>query len=245
LQSNPQLKQFAWHAAYFLAWHTFIHVLDTLRANPLMVDAEKSWQLVGSIYENNQDMVFDTKKPIHVAVGNLCLKAYGAREAALQNSNVFLPPTPEYILQFRQQREVATAKRRARDAKSSQPVDPLSHGQSNTRDMGPRPDPSVIFSGDTLEPTYLQQSTTSHPPSLEQASGAIADDPFWFINEFDDSQVGNLNDDMNMDLDFMLNQDFSVEDDSQPITWEQWDAWLADSNLMRPLLSERDLRTGT
>ena len=246
LQSNPQLKQFAWNASYNLQWHAFIHVLDTLRAYPLIVDAEKAWQLIGKTYENNPDMVFDTKKPTHVAVGNLCLKAYSAREATSQNANICLPPTPEFILQLRQQREIAKAKRQARDAKNSQPEDPDSHGQANTRDTGPTPDASVIYSSDTLESTSLQQSTTSHPPSLTQTGGTTEGDPFWFINGFDNSQVGNADDVMNMDLDFMLAQDQNMEDNATPaITWEQWDAWLADSNVMRPLPSGRDLRAST
>ena len=236
LQSNPQLKQFAWNAAYNLQWHAFIHVLDTLRAYPLIVDAEKAWQIIGKTYENNPDMVFDTKKPTHVAVGNLCLKAYSAREATSQNANIYPPPTPQFILQLRQQREVAKAKRQARDAKSSQLNDPASQGQANTRDTGPRPDASVIYPSNTLESTYPQQSITSHPPSLTQTGGATEDDPFWFLNGFDNSQVGNTNDVINMDLDFMLAQDHSGEDNAtQTITWEQWDAWLADSNVMRPL----------
>lgn len=246
LQCNPQLKQFAWNAAYFLQWHAFIHILDTLRANPLIADAEKAWQLIGNTYENNPDMVFDTKKPTHVAVGNLCLKAYSVCEAASQNGNMCPPPTPEFILQLRQQREVAKAKKQARDAKSSQPEDPDGHGQANTRDTGPRADASVIYSSDILESTYGQQSTTSPPPSFTQTGGATEGDPFWFINGFDNSQVGNTNDMMNMDLDFMLAQDHSVEDNAtQTITWEQWDAWLASSNVMRPLSSGRDLRAGT
>lgn len=191
-------------------------------------------------------MVFDTKKPVHVAVGNLCLKAYSAREAALHNGCVCPPPTPEFILQLRQQREIAKAKRQARDAKSTPPEDPLSHGQADARDVGPRPDAGVIYSNDTLESTYLQQSTALHPPSLTQTGGATEDDPIWFINGFDDSQVRNLDGVMNMDPDFMLAQDHSVEDNaSQTITWEHWDAWLADSNVMRPLSSARDLRAGT
>ena len=244
--SNPQLKRFAWHGAYYQQWHAFIHVLDTLRANPLMADAEKAWQLIGNTYENTPSLVFDTKKPIHVAVGNLCLKAYSDREAALQNNNMYPPPTPDFILQLRHQREVAKAKRQARDAKSSQSEDPVSYGQPNARDMGPRPDAGVIHLSDTLEYTNLQQSTASQPPNLTQTGGATEEDPFWFINGFDDSQTGNLDDVMDMDPDFMLAQDHSVEDNAAPtITWEQWDAWLADSNIMRPLSSAGDLRAGT
>ena len=236
VQSNFQLKQFAWNAAYNLQWHAFIHVLDTLRAFPLLVDAEKAWQVIGKTYENNPDMVFDTKKPTHVAVGNLCLKAYSAREATSQNTNNDSPPTPEFIVQLRQQREVAKAKRQARDAKNSQLNDSDSHGQENTRGAGPRPDARVTFSGDTVESMYLQQNTTSYLPSVTQTGGATQDNPFWFIDGFDNSQVGNADDVMNMEVDFMLAQDPSLGDNAtQTITWEQWDAWLADSNVMRPL----------
>ena len=246
VQSNPQLKQFAWHAAYFLQWHAFIHLLDTLRANPLIAEAEKAWQTIGNTYENNPDMVFDTKKPIHVAVGNLCLKAYSARETALQNGNLSLPPTPEFILQLRRQREVAKDKKQARDAKTSQPYDPVTRGQANARETDPRPNAGVIYPTNTLESTHLQQSTTSNPPNLPQTGDAAESDPFWFMNGFDDSQLGNFNDMMNTDPDFMLAEDHSAEDNvDQTFTWEQWDAWLADSNVIRPLSSTWDFRMDT
>lgn len=238
LLSNPQLKKFAWQAPYYQQWHAFIHVLDTLRSDPLTADAEKAWQLVGSIYEHTPDMVIDTKRPIHVAVGNLCLNAYSDREAALQKVNLGPPPTPEFILRLRQQREVAKAKRQARDEKSSRPENPVMHDQTNARDMGPRPDAGVNYLSETLDSTYLQQSTPSDPPSLTYTGSTPENDPFWFMNGFDDSQVGNLDHVMDMDPDFMLAQGHSVEDNAtQPIAWEQWDAWLAESNVIRPLSS--------
>ena len=190
-------------------------------------------------------MVFKTRKPIHVAVGNLCLKAYSAREAALQNQNIYPPPTAEFILQLRRQREVAKAKRQARDAKSSRPEDLVSHGQAKACDMSLGPDASVVSLSDTLDYTYLQQSTTSNPPSLTGTGGATEGDPFWFINGFDDSKVGNLDHVMNLDPEFMLAQDQSMEgNDTQTITWEQWDTYLADFNAIRPLKSARDPRQG-
>ena len=238
LLSNPQLKQFAWQAPYYQQWHAFIHVLDTLRSNPLIADAEKAWQLIGNIYENTPNLVIDTKRPIHVAVGNLCLKAYSDREAALRKGNMGPPPTPDFILRLRQQREAAKAKRQARDEKSSQPENPVSQHQANARDLGPRPDASVNYLSDTLDSTYLQQSTPSDPPSLTYTGDTPENDPFWFMNGFDDSQVGNSDHVMDMDPDFMLAQDHSVEDNAtQPIQWEQWDAWLAESNVIRPLSS--------
>lgn len=78
--------------------------------------------------------------------------------------------------------------------------------------MGPRPDANVIHLSDTLESTYLQQSTPSDPSSLTYTGSTNEDNPFWFMNWFDDSQVGNLDDVMDMDPDFMLAQDHSVKD---------------------------------
>jgi len=83
-----------------------------------------------------------------------------------------------------------------------------------------------------LESTRIQQGTASQPPHLIQTEDPIGGDQFWFMNGFDDSQVSNLDHVMNMDPDFMLAEDHIVENSVAPtISWEQWDAWLADSNL--------------
>jgi hypothetical protein len=88
--------------------------------------------------------------------------------------------------------------------------------------------------GMTLNPTTLQQRTTSDSPTLLQPGDALEDDPFYFINGLDDCQAGNID----MELDFLLAQDYNMEGNtSDTITWQQWDSWLADSNAMRPLSS--------
>lgn len=92
--------------------------------------------------------------------------------------------------------------------------------------------------------SHLPQSTTSHQPSLAQAGGAIVGDPSRLINGFGDSKAGNSKDVvMNMDPDNTLDQDHSMEDNAvQTSIWKQWDAWLADSNVMRPLISTEYLK---
>lgn len=226
VQSNSQLKCFAWHATYFLTWHALIHILDTLRANPLTADADKIWQLIGDIYENNVDMSFDSKKPIHAATSSLCLKAYSAREAARQNGGN-PPPAPEFILQLRHQRETARARREARHVKSR--AENIVSDQANA---GAGLDAGFIASSGLRELSQLQHGVIAKAPNAPAAS--TADDPFWFVNGYDDGQVGDLDDAMNMDLDFMA-QDPGVADNAAPnINWEQWDAWLAESNMTRP-----------
>ncbi|GAB7356781.1 hypothetical protein MBLNU459_g7675t1 [Dothideomycetes sp. NU459] len=247
MQVNPQLKQFAWHAPYFQQWHAFIHVLDTLRVDPLKADAEKAWQLVGNEYQNAPDMIFDTRKPIHVAVGNLCLKAYSDREAALQKGNVRLPPTPEYISQLRQQREAAKANRQARGAKARRRENPVSRTQANATHADARQDAGLAHLSNSLESASLEQNAASVPqPSLAQVGGTAEDDPYWFMNGFGDGQGGAFDDAMAMDLDFMLAQDDGGEAlATQAISWEQWDAWLANSNVIGPLASAQDCTMST
>ena len=120
IQSDRRLQGFAWHSAYFVQWHIFIHVLDTLRARPLMSDVHKAWQLIEATYRNNPDMISSTKKPIHVAVGNLCLKAFNAYEAALMQQGMTISHEPDYITRLRRQREAAKARRKAPDTKSKE-----------------------------------------------------------------------------------------------------------------------------
>ncbi|KAF2197055.1 hypothetical protein GQ43DRAFT_425355 [Delitschia confertaspora ATCC 74209] len=235
LQSNPQLKQFSWHAAHIMQWHVFIHVLDTLHASPRITNAEKAWDLISKAYEKNPAMVLDTRKPIYVAVGGLCLKAYNARAIPLsQNDSIGSEPTPAFIWQLRQQREMAKVKRKARDGRSSPSSQPLT-----TSGIDPRPDARVHAS------TRLHQNVSSYPPpSAQTVDSALNYDQFSFNNGLGNSKLGSSNAEMvmDMDMDFTLVSNLGVDNNvSQPVTWEQWDTWLAESNAMPSFPSVRDL----
>jgi hypothetical protein len=234
LQSNSQLKQFAWHAAFVMQWHAFIHILDTLRAIPLTADAEKAWDLVEHIYENNPAMAMDMGKPIHVAAGILCLKAYNVRETTqLQNNNMCPPTAPEFILRLRQQQDVIQARRQAPNVKSNHTEGSV-HDRGKVSDIDPTPDTGGKYLSNTLRSTHLHENTTTNQPGfLETGSDATNGDPFWFLNEFDDSQAGGPINAMDINLDSMLAQGGNLENNtSQTITWDQWDTWLAESSEM-------------
>lgn len=223
---NPQLKQFSWQAAYFQQWHALIHVLDTLRAYPLIANADNAWQAIANFYEGTPDMIFGTKKPIHVAVGNLCLKAYSDREAVLQAGDTCSAPTPAFIVQLRRQREVVGFQRQERHARYRQPEDGPGHGHPADRKMGPKANTRAINVGDDLNTANTQQSPTSVSPSLIQTGSTVDDNSFWSVNGLDDWQLDNL-DSMNMEW----SQDHNTgENNAQSISWEQWDTWLVDYN---------------
>jgi hypothetical protein len=81
-----------------------------------------------------------------------------------------------------------------------------------------------------MDTTYLQPSPQSRRNGLEPDGDFTGGDPFYF-NEFEHGQIISLE----MELDAMLAQDYNTVDSAaEGVSWEQWDAWLADSNVMRP-----------
>lgn len=220
LQSNPQLKRFSWQAAYVMQWHAFIHVLDTLRATPLIADAEKVWELIGSTYKNNPAMIIDARRHIHVAVGSLCLKAYSARaRALLHDKNGSAVPAPEFIIKLRQQNEAAKLKKESRYENNGQVINSPYH-RARSGDIG-------FSDGGVLESSLLDQRASFQEPRPTQTAD---DDRFWFLDSFDNSRVSSFNDVVGTSQDLGQAQDRTMEEnDLQGIAWEQWDAWLAEA----------------
>ncbi|KAK5102676.1 hypothetical protein LTS08_003476 [Lithohypha guttulata] len=248
-QSIPLLECFAWHAAYYLPWHALIYVLDSLRASPEIQDANKAWQIIDTIYRNNPDFVSNTKRPIYVAVGNLCLKAYKARHEILGSSNNIQPPA--YILAFTQQRDAAKsrrqAKKEARNKKGAQQAS-LSHqiestelsphtsnsSQSNIKPypnydpMTPRPRPQA-----QAQPQHQPYSATIPPQPQAQLHSLPPNnnniDLFWLNNEHNPISFTNNQTptDMDMDTDFLLSENYGFDRaDGMTIDWTQWDNFL-------------------
>ena len=229
IQSDPRLQGFAWFSAYYLQWHVFIHVLDTLRAKPLMPDIYKAWRLIEATYKNNPDMISSTKKPIHVAVGNLCLKAFNAYEAAFMREGMTISHKPEYVTKLRQQRDAAKARRKARDAKSKEAGAVPSSELSQVNEPTKTPHSRISLSMGDFSHDKLEQNPSFQMTNLSQESQS---EPFWFTSGLDDTLCGTSRDMMNMDPDFMLAQDYNLEDATdQSIDWAQWDAWLGEQNV--------------
>ena len=229
IQSDPRLRGFAWHAAYFQPWHVLIHVLDTLRAKPLAPESYKTWRLIEATYENNPDIISNTKKPIHVAVGNLCLNAYMAYEAALKQAGMNISPEPDYITKLRQQREAAKSRRKVRDARSREIAVAPNHIPIHYIEMRKGPGSAMSLPVGDFNTNEPQQNPSYFVTGLNQASEGEA---FWLNGGLDDSLYGMSRDIMNMDTDFMLAQDFEDATD-QSIDWTQWDAWLGEQNVAR------------
>ena len=223
LQSSPQLRQFAWNTPYFIQWHAVIHVLDTLRAMPLHSDSTKAWRLIDALYKNNLDMLLSTKRPISVAVGNLCLKAFTARTIALEKAGRSPPGPPDYIAKLREQRQAAKARRevaiariKGREAVNHQLV-------ATTTGVGD------IGLGVKPQPSQAPTNTQFQPTQESNHEGTWArDDAFWLNDALNpDFFAGGSNDMMNIDADAILAQDSWLDTpNGEAVDWAQWETLL-------------------
>lgn len=231
LQSNPQLKRFAWHAAFVMQWHAFIHVLDTLRVEPHIQDADRAWKLIGDTYKKNHAMTRDKRKPIHIAVASLCLKAYDARKAMMISPNANSCPSqpPEFILNLRKQYDIAKMETLMRPARREQWESFALLGAELTIAI---PDPSAIYSGEATELANNPQNGDLSEADTVQCDGrAAGSDSFWLLDELHDCHRSSGNPTASRNGDFILPQNGETENNTYAtISWEQWDTWLLESN---------------
>jgi Fungal specific transcription factor domain len=220
MQSSSQLRPFAWNVPYFIQWHAVIHVLDTLRADPLHPDSVKAWKLIGNLYENNSELMLNMKKPIFVAVGSLCLKAFNARGAALANEDRTFSRSPEYITKLRDQYEEAKARREATITRIKVRAVPDSAETPNT--MGTETRWPYTNSG--LE----QAGDEAQPQITPQGPLRTGDDSFWLNDALEGAGAVNM---MELDIDGIMSQDYWLDNlGGEVIDWEQWDVWLSHGN---------------
>lgn len=237
MQSSPQLRRFAWNVPYFIQWHAVIHVLDSLRAKPLHEDAGKAWRLINTLYETNLEMCLSTKKPMYVAIGSLCLKAFSARETALAKENLSLIDTPKYIARLREQRGEAKARREAAIARNKQreslngekqlsPIDPDTTQQEANRPL----------ENTQVEAQTQQKPVVTQPVNLAQSSARTGDDAFWLNGAANgDICASGSADLMNLDSNDILAQDYWFDTpNGEVIDWEKWDTWLGKNDPVRP-----------
>jgi hypothetical protein len=206
MQSSPQLRRFAWNVPYFIQWPAIIHLLDTLRTEPLNPDAVKAWGQIDNMYEMNSQILLDSNKPIFVAVGNLCLKAFTAREHALIKDGINPPDPPEYILKLQAQRSQSKAKRETTlsntNSRSDVPSEAYSHEQ---------------------------------PVNSVEENIPIGDDAFWLGGDLEDHIFPNkVVDTTNIDMDAILAQNYGFDTvNDEVINWAQWDAWFGNTDFVR------------
>ncbi|KIX93515.1 uncharacterized protein Z520_10693 [Fonsecaea multimorphosa CBS 102226] len=110
--SHRSLQRFSWHIDAGFQWHSFIFALGELIARPTGDGKDDAWVQIEDVFRNHPAFISDQKKPLHIAIGNLCLKAWRAREKAQGENPQGLQwlDTPQFILQLRKEREAQEGK---------------------------------------------------------------------------------------------------------------------------------------
>lgn len=227
LQSSPQLQRFAWQAPYTQQWHAIIHVLDTLRAEPAHVDAHKAWRLISNIYEHNPQMLCDMRKTIHVAVGNLCIQANSRRESLADADNRYEVSAPDFPARLLHQREKFKSKLPER-APGDDKLELTMALDGDIPGCAQEPNSSSeLDENATRKKSKGNQSLCADPSHIDVTLNPAGAVPSF---SYGVESFGGVN----MDLDFMIDQTYGTQGTGE-ISWDQWDAWLTESNMIPAL----------
>ena len=100
---SANLQKFLWHVRAHFQWDALIYVLSELRRRGSDADTARAWKQVEQKFTFNPEFIEETRKPLHLAVSNLCVKAWAARETAHAAQTPDVPlPTPRFIMLLRE-----------------------------------------------------------------------------------------------------------------------------------------------
>ncbi|KFZ20378.1 hypothetical protein V501_00170 [Pseudogymnoascus sp. VKM F-4519 (FW-2642)] len=107
----PGMHKFMWHVKANFQLDAFVYILNELRHSSVGDRADQAWREILECFEHHSDVLTDTKNPLHVAIGNLALKSWGARESMLAHLGQTLPDgeVPRPISVLRSQRSVGVS----------------------------------------------------------------------------------------------------------------------------------------
>ncbi|KEF54425.1 uncharacterized protein A1O9_09592 [Exophiala aquamarina CBS 119918] len=214
------LKRFMWHTNEYFQWQAFIHLLNELKSKTLGDEVDLAWQQVEEVFENHPTFLTEQKKPLHAAVGSVCLKAFSARERALRETTngVFPKVVPGYIRTLREQR-IAAARRNTKQEPSVERLSLNSNPNTNTSfEQFSSPatagaQHSNAGSGN-VDPRFSFQMSPLHP----QLPLPTSFQPFQYQAPSSDALM--------FTSDPALAQELAMSD--MPMDWAQWDMLMKD-----------------
>ncbi|RMZ89503.1 hypothetical protein DV736_g3263, partial [Chaetothyriales sp. CBS 134916] len=213
LHTTRALRKFNWHINIYFQWQALIYLLGELRKRTSGHQVDEAWKQIDECWENHPQFVTEYRKPLHVAAGNLCLKAYEARERSLKEEyeekkaqGVFVLPhtTPGYIEMLRQQRETP----RRKDSKITSPASLTTPTSNTTSSATDNMTPASAFS----RPNQLRQTVglpPAHMPMSWARNDALPTGEF-----FHDPVIMNY--DPNIGMSEITSGDVQMN-------WNQWD----------------------
>lgn len=116
-QLTASTRQFRWHTHSYFQWPAMLFLLNSLRTKTLGEEVDRAWRQVEDVFRNHPDVILSNNNALHIACGNLALKAWEARTAAFPPLQA--PPPPLYIVQLYARREKAARKAASKDSGST------------------------------------------------------------------------------------------------------------------------------
>lgn len=245
LHSTRSVMRFKWHTDSYFQWQALIYVLTELREHPLHEQADRGWEIVTEIFKNHPDFVTEMKKPIHLAIGTLCLKAWLSRETTWAQRSVPTPMMkPDFITQLSKVRADKMLKQiSVSDVGMNGGYFPpkLPHRESSAASSESQPttqsfvshsvSPQVNLSMDIFQMqaqrlAWIQQMQMQNqqqflPPTLQFPSPTPQQQQYFW---WDPTRSGP--EAMNSNVDF--NIDPLTTDGPDAMDWSQWDFLLKD-----------------
>lgn len=211
--ATKALRRFRWHTDVYFPWQALFYLLYELRLNTLGDKVDHTWELLDELFTHHANFVDDDRKPLHVAVGSLCVKAYDAREAALreQTKGVFPKSIPTYIQTLRDQRmRTKAAFKKSEDVSDDASVEVAQNKTTNSlQDSVPL---TSIADKHAVQkqPTdnYFATPSSNLPFQVAVPNPNIASDQFMFASDPE------------------LAQDLAMA--GMPMDWTQWDFVMQD-----------------
>jgi hypothetical protein len=236
--SSPQLRRFMWHTRVHFVWQAFICVLDQLKERTLGDEVDSAWSQVAEVYRHHPHFLTDYKRPLHLALGSLCCKAYAIRERALmEHTNGVLPTeTPDYILKLREQRERLSQSSRSASVSGSVKSPAWATGSSNVPRLSPAPltAPPATTNWDAVphmsqfldNPHYSQTISPFSQSTLGLSPGMESQMPLPPLQSMGIPFQNNLNANV-FSSEPLMAHDLAMSD--MPIDWGQWDLLMQDT----------------
>ena len=168
--SYRSLQKFNWHTDVNFQWHALIYVLGELIARPIGENKDDAWARIEGIFKDHPNFISDHKRPLHIAIASMCLKAWRSRHEAQvrhpQGSSWL--DTPPFILQLQKQREDEETKVNAKRNQASksymrtpaEDTQPMAHPQPTDNLILPR------ISSQQIQPDNTFDSSLSPDCSL-------------------------------------------------------------------------------
>ncbi|MCJ1337752.1 hypothetical protein MMC09_003035 [Bachmanniomyces sp. S44760] len=214
--TSPATVGYTWHVDVHFQWYAFIYMLNELRYRTTGDMADRAWRQVCNAFDNRPEMLTETKKALHVAIGNLALKTWEARQA-------------EYIRQMKGHRRMSPPP--FVQTLYTQRVGSSSSSNSQTEaDMTQRKADTVTRNN--VPDTYMKEDRHFYYP---QTTAAPPSETHWSTSNTDAAaaatamKMGNRN---NPQLESIiahapvsLPHGF-LDPALSPVNWEQWDELL-------------------